>query len=190
MRFLHRLEKHKLAVLILAAARDLLTAKGLLLKAGTAADATLIAAPSSTKNKGKARDPEMHSSQKGKPWHFGMKALQGLPSKSTGTSLEANVVTFLFLFALHQLVRHDHDLLETWNRLHIYSRAYCTSCGPRYQPLSRTPFTLRGINLIHLPSFEFPHCRSDLFKASWISHWRGRRLGLGAYGAGNGRQRQ
>ena len=157
----HRLEKHKLADRILASVNDLLTAQGLLLKAGTAVDATLIPAPSCTKNKGKARDPEMHSSQKGKQWYFGMKA--------TGTSREVNVAPFLFSFALHQFVGHDHDLLETWNRLHIYSRAYCTVCGPRYQPLSRTPFTLRGINLIHLPSFEFPHCRSDLFKASCIS---------------------
>ena len=61
------------------------------------------------------------------------------------------------------------DLFEARNRLHIYSRAYCTLCGPRYEPLSRAPFTSRGINLIHLLSFEFACCRSDLFKASWIS---------------------
>ncbi len=60
-------------------------------------------------------------------------------------------------------------LLETRNRLHIYSRACCTSCGPRYQPLSRAPFTLRGIRLIHPPSFELACCRSDLFKASSTS---------------------
>ena len=45
-------------------------------------DATLIAAPSSTKNKDKARDPEMHSSQKGKQWHFGMKAHIGVDADS------------------------------------------------------------------------------------------------------------
>lgn len=61
------------------------------------------------------------------------------------------------------------QLLETRNRLHIYSRACCTSCGPRYQPLSRAPFTLRGIRLIHPPSFELACCRSDLFKASSTS---------------------
>jgi transposase, IS5 family len=65
LRFRHRLEKHKLAEQILATVNDLLIARGLLLKAGTVVDATLIAAPSSTKNKDKARDPEMHSSQKG-----------------------------------------------------------------------------------------------------------------------------
>ena len=65
LRFRHRLEKHKLADQILAAVNELLEQRGLLLRAGTAVDATLIAAPSSTKNKDKARDPEMHSSQKG-----------------------------------------------------------------------------------------------------------------------------
>jgi transposase, IS5 family len=66
LRFRHRLEKHKLAEKILSTVNDLLTEKGLLLKAGTAVDATIIGAPSSTKNKDKTRDPEMHSTQKGK----------------------------------------------------------------------------------------------------------------------------
>ena len=82
LRFRHRLEKHKLADQILATVNDLLAAQGLLLKAGTAVDATLIAAPSSTKNKDKKRDPEMHSSQKGNEWHFGMKAHIGVDADS------------------------------------------------------------------------------------------------------------
>ena len=82
LRFRHRLEKHKLAEQILATVNELLVQRGLLLKAGTAVDATLIAAPSSTKNKDKARDPEMHSSQKGNEWHFGMKAHIGVDADS------------------------------------------------------------------------------------------------------------
>ena len=74
LRFRHLLEKHKLAAQILVVVNDLLRAKGLLLKAGTVVDATLIAAPSSTKNASGERDPEMHQSQKGNQWHFGMKA--------------------------------------------------------------------------------------------------------------------
>jgi IS5 family transposase len=54
----------------------------LLLKTGSAVDATLIAAPSSTKNQGKTRDPEMHSSQKGNQWHFGLKAHIGVDAES------------------------------------------------------------------------------------------------------------
>jgi IS5 family transposase len=79
LRFRHRLEKHKLAEQILAVVNDLLTQRGLLLKTGTVVDATLIAAPTSTKNKDKARDPEMHSSQKGNQWYFGMKAYRDFP---------------------------------------------------------------------------------------------------------------
>lgn len=82
LRFRHRLEKHKLADQILATVNALLEQRGLLLKAGTAVDATLIAAPSSTKNKARARDPEMHSSQKGNQWHFGMKAHIGVDADS------------------------------------------------------------------------------------------------------------
>lgn len=61
--------EHKLAEQILASVNELLTRKGLLLKVGTAVDATLIAAPTSTKNKDKARDSEMHSSKKGNQWY-------------------------------------------------------------------------------------------------------------------------
>ncbi len=82
LRFSHRLEKHKLAEQILATVNDWLIERGLLLKTGTVVDATLIAAPSSTKNNGKARDPEMHSSQKGNQWHFGMKAHIGADADS------------------------------------------------------------------------------------------------------------
>lgn len=82
LRFRHRLEKHKLADQILATVNELLAQQGLLLKAGTAVDATLIAAPSSTKNKDKSRDPEMHQSKKGQQWYFGMKAHIGVDADS------------------------------------------------------------------------------------------------------------
>ena len=73
LRFRHLLEQHALTEAIFAAIRDLLIAKRLLLKAGTIVDATIIAAPSSTKNATKSRDPEMKQTRKGKNWHFGMK---------------------------------------------------------------------------------------------------------------------
>ena len=82
VRFRHRLETHKLAEQILQTVNDLLTERGLLLKVGTAIDATLTAAPTSTKNKDKARDPEMHSSKKGNQWYFGMKAHIGVDAQS------------------------------------------------------------------------------------------------------------
>ena len=82
LRFRHRLEKHKLAEQILETVNELLTQHGLLLKVGTAVDATLIAAPTSTKNKDRTRDPEMHSSKKGNQWYFGMKAHIGADAES------------------------------------------------------------------------------------------------------------
>ena len=83
LRFRHLLERFKLADQILDTVNELLQAQGLQLKEGTVVDATLIAAPSSTKNQSGTRDPEMHQSKKGNQWYFGMKALQGLPAMST-----------------------------------------------------------------------------------------------------------
>ena len=82
LRFRHLLEKHKLTGEILAAVNELLRDKGLLLKAGTVVDATLISAASSTKNESGERDPEMKQSKKGNQWHFGMKAHIGVDAES------------------------------------------------------------------------------------------------------------
>ena len=78
LRFRRVLEKHKLAPKILETINDLLRNKGLMLRAGTVVDATLIAAPSSTKNAQGERDPEMKQSKKGGQWYFGMKAHIGV----------------------------------------------------------------------------------------------------------------
>ncbi|WP_119291120.1 IS5 family transposase [Azohydromonas sediminis] len=82
LRFRHLLEKHKLAEQILHTVNEMLQAKGLLLKAGTVVDATLIAAPSSTKNDRGQRDPEMHQTKKGNQWYFRMKAHIGVDADS------------------------------------------------------------------------------------------------------------
>ena len=73
LRFRHLLETHQLTARMLDAVTALLEERRLLLKAGTIEDATIIAAPSSTKNAAKARDPEMKQTRKGNPWYFGMK---------------------------------------------------------------------------------------------------------------------
>ena len=82
LRFRHLLEEHKLAAQMLEVINELLRAKGLMLKAGTVVDATLIAAPSSTKNASGGRDPEMHQSKKGNQWYHGMKAHIGVDAES------------------------------------------------------------------------------------------------------------
>ena len=82
LRFRHLLEEHNLGIQLLAAINATLIAKGLMLKTGTVVDATLIAAPSSTKNSRGERDPQMHQTKKGNQWHFGMKAHIGVDADS------------------------------------------------------------------------------------------------------------
>jgi IS5 family transposase len=99
LRFRHLLQAHELSPKILQVINAKLAAHGLLLKAGTVVDATLIAAPSSTKNKTGERDPEMHQVKKGNQWHFGMKAHIGVDADSglvhtvIGTAANVNDVT-------------------------------------------------------------------------------------------------
>ncbi|WP_099046140.1 IS5 family transposase [Paracidovorax avenae] len=111
LRFRHLLEKHKLAVQILQTVNDLLSAKGVMLKSGTVVDATLIAAPSSTKNSSGERDPEMKQSRKGQQWytgkkcHIGVDADSGLVHTVRGTSGAVNDV----IEANSLLRASDHD---------------------------------------------------------------------------------
>jgi IS5 family transposase len=81
-KFRHLLERNRLADAFLAEINAELRNRGLLLKQGTVVDATLIAAPPSTKNKERKRDPEMSSTKKGNQWHFGMKAHIGADADS------------------------------------------------------------------------------------------------------------
>lgn len=74
MNFWHLLEKHKLAPAVLAVINGYLQEKGLSLRQGTIVDATIIHAPSSTKNEEGKRDPEMQQTKKGNQYYFGMKA--------------------------------------------------------------------------------------------------------------------
>ena len=82
LRFRHLLERHNLALDMLRLVNDILQAKGLMLRTGTAVDATLISAPSSTKNASGERDPEMKQTKKGNNWYFGMKAHIGVDAHS------------------------------------------------------------------------------------------------------------
>jgi IS5 family transposase len=77
LNFRRLLETHQLTARMMNAIGDVLTEQGLLLKGGTMVDATLIHAPSSTKNRDQQRDPEMHQTKKGNQWYFGMKVHVG-----------------------------------------------------------------------------------------------------------------
>lgn len=82
MGFRHLLEANNLAQALLVEVNAMLIERGLLMSKGTLVDATLIAAPSSTKNREHARDPEMHQVKKGNQWYFGLKAHIGVDKES------------------------------------------------------------------------------------------------------------
>jgi IS5 family transposase len=82
LKFRRLLETHKLGEQLFAEVGRVLQASGMKLKSCTIVDATIIGAPSSTKNEQKARDPEMHQTRKGKQWYFGMKLHIGVDSQS------------------------------------------------------------------------------------------------------------
>lgn len=94
-KFRHLLERHGLGAKIFACVNAYLASRGMKIGTGTIVDATLIAAPSSTKNQQGKRDPEMHQTRKGKQWYFGMKAHVGVDAESklvhSVTATAANV---------------------------------------------------------------------------------------------------
>lgn len=113
LRFRHLLQEHRLNEMMFAELNRRLGERGLLMRAGTIADATLIAAPSSTKNQEKARDPEMHQTKKGNQWYFGMKAHIGADVESglvhTVVATAANVAD---VNVVEQLLHGDEKALH------------------------------------------------------------------------------
>jgi IS5 family transposase len=95
LHFRHLLERHDLAKPLFDRVNAYLASRGLKVSGGTIVDATIIAAPSSTKNQAKTRDPEMHQTRKGQQWYFGMKLHIGVDSRTklihSMTTTAANV---------------------------------------------------------------------------------------------------
>ena len=81
LQFRHLLEKHDLGGAMLQAVNEYLESRGIRISRGTIVDATILHAPSSTKNRSGERDPEMHQTRKGQQWYFGLKAHIGVDSK-------------------------------------------------------------------------------------------------------------
>ncbi len=106
LKFRHLLEEHDFGKEMFARVGALLQANGVKVSGGTMVDATLVAAPPSTKNEEKARDPEMHQTKKGNQWHFGMKVHIGADSK-TGLIHSASVTA-----------ANVHDNQQVENLLH------------------------------------------------------------------------
>jgi IS5 family transposase len=122
LKFRHLLERHDLGRAIFAEVSRILQQRGLKLSAGTIVDATIIAVPSSTKNAGQQRDPEMKQTRKGNQWHFGMKVHVGADSK-TGL-VHSAVVTSANVHDKHPLA----DLLRGDEKRVYGDRGY-QGCG-------------------------------------------------------------
>ncbi|MGN0078669.1 MAG: IS5 family transposase [Coriobacteriales bacterium] len=82
LKFRHLMEEHSLGQRVLAEVNRVLEERGVVMRGGSVVDATIVAAPSSTKNASGKRDPEMHQAKKGNQWHFGMKAHIGADAGS------------------------------------------------------------------------------------------------------------
>ncbi|VCY43214.1 Putative transposase (identified by ISEscan HMM) [Klebsiella pneumoniae] len=119
MNFRHLLEQHQLARQLFKTINRWLAEAGVMMTQGTLVDATIIEAPSSTKNKEQQRDPEMHQTKKGNQWHFGMKAHIGVDAKS---GLTHSLVT---------TAANEHDLNQLGNLLHGEEQFVSADAGYR-----------------------------------------------------------
>ena len=130
--FRHLLEKHDLGDQIFKAVKAHLKANGMAMKQGTIIDATLIAAPSSTKNKAGERDPEMHQTKKGNQWYFGMKVHIGVDKDTR------------LIHSVETTAANVHDLTPAADLLHGEETVVYADAG--YQGIEkRTEMEGKGI---------------------------------------------
>ena len=125
LHFRHLLEKHKLGEKLFAAQNEIFAEQGWIMRGGSIVDATIIAAPSSTKNATGTRDPQMHQTKKGNQWYFGMKAHIGADA---GTG---------YVHSLSATAANVHDLDEAVNLLRADDEGVYTDSG--YQGAAKRP---------------------------------------------------
>jgi IS5 family transposase len=112
LKFRHMLEKHNIGHVFFRAISGTLEQCGYMMRGGSIMDATLIAAPSSTKNVEKKRDPEMHQTKKGNEWHFGMKCHIGVEAGSGYVhSLETTAANVHDITIAPKLIREDDEVV-------------------------------------------------------------------------------
>jgi transposase, IS5 family len=144
-RFRHLLEDHDLGRRLFAEVGRHLAAKGLKVATGTIVDATIINAPSSTKNAAKARDPEMHQTKKGNQWYFGMKAHFGVDSRTklihSAVVTPANVADGTVLPEL----LHGNETRVWGDQAYRGQRAAIRRRAPRAQDFVNRRYRHRGV---------------------------------------------
>jgi len=153
LRFRHLLERHGLTQAIFDSITGLLEERRLLLRSGTIVDATIIAAPSSTKNASATRDPEMKQTRKGKNWHFGMKLHIGADKRGIVHTVRATNAAVADITQLPDLLHgqerevfgdqaywkeDDRALLESWGvRYRINRRPSRRPLSQRWRMINR-----------------------------------------------------
>ena len=139
LRFRHLLEQHGLTHGIFDAVADLLEARRLLLRSGTIVDATIIAAPSSTKNASASRDPEMKQTRKGRNWHFGMKLHIGADKRGIVHTVRATAASVADITQLPDLLHgQEREVFGDQAYWKEDDRAFLESWGVRYR-INRRP---------------------------------------------------
>ena len=125
LHFRHLLEEHKLGERLFAAQSEIFEGEGWIMRGGSIVDATIIAAPSSTKNATGERDPEMHQTKKGNQWYFGMKAHIGVDA---GTG---------YVHSVTCTAANVHDLDEAVNLVRADDEV--VYCDAGYQGAQKRP---------------------------------------------------
>jgi transposase, IS5 family len=145
LNFRHLLERHELGEVLFKRVNEYLASRGLKVAGGTIVDATIIAAPSSTKNRAKARDPEMHQTRKGQQWYFGMKLHLGVDSKTklihsmTTTAANAHDAT-----ALGELL-HGEETRVWGDQAYRGQRTAIRARAPKARDFTNRRYRYRGV---------------------------------------------
>ena len=151
LKFRHLLEKYNVGKVLFEAISRTLEERGYMMRGGTIVDATLISAPSSTKNEKKERDPEMHQTKKGNEWYFGIKCHIGVDAGSGYVhSIETTAANVHDITVAPQLIREDDDVVygdaafigiekreEVKNSPHLSTKEY--RINRRYKSVQRMP---------------------------------------------------
>jgi IS5 family transposase len=146
LRFRHLLEQHGLTKAIFDAVAGLLEERRLLLRSGTIVDATIIAAPSSTKNAGATRDPEMKQTRKGNNWYFGMKLHIGADKRGIVHTVRATAASVADVTQLPDLLHgQERELFGDQAYWKEDDREFLETRGVRYR-INRRPTSQRPLS--------------------------------------------
>src|ERR1700674_2874509 len=168
LRFRHLLEQHGLTQAIFNSITGLLEERRLLLRSGTIVDATIIAAPSSTKNARATRDPEMKQTRKGRNWHFGMKLHIGADQRCIVHTVRATAASVADITQLPDLLHgQEREVFGDQAYWKEDDREFLESCGIRYRinrrPTARRPLSERW-RMINRARSRTRACRAHAFR--------------------------